>query len=78
MLTDSQRVDAVRARGAGVRGSATIIIKKVKLEEDGDDVLVVVLIVVDVVVVVVIVVVSEYFISDSYSVYIPLCPGTGL
>ena len=37
VLTDSQRVDAVRARGAGVRGSATIIIKKVKLEEDGED-----------------------------------------
>ena len=46
VLTDSQRVDAVRARGAGVRGSATIIIKKVKLEEDGDDVAVVVVVVV--------------------------------
>ena len=37
VLTDSQRVDAVRARGAGVRGSATIIIKKVKLEEDKEE-----------------------------------------
>ena len=40
VLTDSQRVDAVRARGAGVRGSATIILKRsnlrrmVRMDED--------------------------------------------
>ena len=31
VLTDSQRVDAVRARGAGVRDSATIILKRSNL-----------------------------------------------
>ena len=31
VLTDSQRVDAVRARGAGVCGSATIILKRSNL-----------------------------------------------